>query len=484
MGMSLRKLAAMAALVCLLLPLAGLAQSIVSGDVTGTVTDPSGAVVPNAQVTIKNDNTGETHTTTSNSAGVYRFALLKPGAYTLTANATGFQAVTQRAIVAVGQATQLNLNMGVTGASQTVEVTAETPIIQTENGNISTTYNTEHIELLPNPGNDVTYVAQTAPGVSTNTSSGGGYGNFTAFGLPATSNLFTINGNDAMDPYLNLNNSGATNLLLGSNELQEATVVSNGYTGQYGRQAGAQVNYATKSGTNAIHGNLAYWWNGSSLNANDWFNNNTGTPRAFTNANQWAASIGGPIIKDKTFFFVDTEGLRYILPTSQAVFVPSPAFQAAVLNNLTAVGQGAQVPFYQNLFNLYNNAPGIAGATPVTTGDMGCGDFPIGANVPCALTFRSTAGNDSNEWVLSARVDQNLGDTDKLFLRYRTDHGTQPTFTDPINPAFNAVSIQPEYDGQLNETHVFSANAVNQFILSGSYYSAAFTSVDQATATS
>src|SRR3954471_5769393 len=99
MGMSLRKLAAIAALVCLLLPLTAVAQSIVSGDVTGVVTDPSGAVVPNATVTIKNDNTGETHTTTANGAGVYRFAFLKPGSYTLTANASGFQTTTQRAVV-------------------------------------------------------------------------------------------------------------------------------------------------------------------------------------------------------------------------------------------------------------------------------------------------------------------------------------------------------------------------------------------------
>jgi hypothetical protein len=335
------------------------AQSVVSGDITGIVTDPSGAIIPNATVTLKNDASGETQTTTTTGSGQYRFSLLRPGPYTITATASGFQSLNRKTVVAVGQATRVNLPMSVTGSSTTVEVTAQSSVLQTENGNISTSYGTRDIELLPNPGGDTTYIAQTAPGAVQNT--GGGYGNFSTFGLPATSNLFTVNGNDNMDPYLNLNNSGATNLALGANELQEATVVNNGYSGQYGRQAGAQVNYTTKYGSNAFHGNAIYWWNGRAMNANNWFNKNvdtsagdTVTPRPFVNANQWAASFGGPIVKDHTFFFVDTEGLRFVLPTNAQVFVPSAAFQSAVLGSVPA----AQASFYQTIFNLYNNAPG------------------------------------------------------------------------------------------------------------------------------
>ncbi len=195
----------------------------------------------------------------------------------------------------------------------------------------------------------MSYIAQISPGVTMNTSNGGGYGNFTAFGLPATANLFTINGNDYNDPFLNLNNSGASNLLLGSNEVQEVAVVSNGYTGQYGRQAGAQVDYTTKSGSNAFHGDAVYYWNGSALNANDFFLNAGGSPRPFENNNQWAASFGGPIKKNKAFFFVNTEGLRYTFGSSTQVFVPTPALQSYILGTSLPANNPAAVPFYQQM---------------------------------------------------------------------------------------------------------------------------------------
>ena len=101
-------------------------------------------------------------------------------------------------------------------------------------------------------------------------------------------------------------------------------MVNNAYSGQYGQQAGAQVSYVTKSGTNQFHGNAEYWWTGRAMDANDWFNNLNGTPRPFANNNEWAASLGGPIKKDKTFFFVDTEGIRYIVPSSHAGVCAEP----------------------------------------------------------------------------------------------------------------------------------------------------------------
>src|SRR5216684_8914030 len=106
----------------------------------------------------------------------------------------------------------------------------------------------------------------------------------------------------------NTNNDGVTGMMLGQNEIQEATVVSDGYSGQFGGAAGSSVNYLTKSGSNIFHGNAQYFWNGTALNANDWISNATGSPRPSYIAHQWAGSLGGTIKKDKVFFFFDTEG--------------------------------------------------------------------------------------------------------------------------------------------------------------------------------
>jgi len=328
------------------------AQTVNSGSVSGTVTDPSGAVVPGATVTLKSDTQGTTFQATTNSSGVYGFSLLSPGHYTMTVEATGFEKTTGAVDVSVSQTATNNVPLKVATAGTTVTVTeAAAPLGQTQNGDVTTALTHQQVSQVPNPGNDLSYVAQIAPGVVMNTQ--GGYGNFSSYGLPGTSNLFTLNGMDDNDPFLNLNNSGATNLLLGQNEVQEATVVNNGYSGQFGGLAGANVNYITKSGGNQFHGNAIYYWNGSAFNATSFFNNATGTPKSPDNANQWAGSIGGPIKKDKFFFFFNTEGLRVLLPTSTSANIPSSAFQTDTLNQLTAIGlTSVSTNFYKNMFNL------------------------------------------------------------------------------------------------------------------------------------
>jgi Carboxypeptidase regulatory-like domain len=468
------------------------AQSLTSGDITGTVTDPSGAVVNHATVTLKSKQTGAVQTHSTNAQGLYRFPLLPPGDYTVSVSAPGFQSVGQTTTVVVGQATPVNIQLAISQGATVVEVNGQGGAVQTENGNVSTAFSATQVANVPNPGNDLSYVLQAAPGAVMNTQAG--YGNSSTYGLPATSNLFTINGMNENDPFLNLNNSGATNLLLGQNDVQEVTVVNNGYSAEYGGLAGANVNYVTKSGSNDFHGNLNYFWNGRVMNANSWFNDSAGVPKAFDNANQWAASLGGPLRKDKTFFFVNTEGLRVVLPTSTAVNVPSSQYQAATLANLES-NDPASVPFYQQMFSLWDNAPGANGAVNSlqpgkdATGHVisgpGCGSFTgFGdTTTPCALQFRSTAGNQTNEWLLSARLDQNIGENDRAYIHFRTDHGLQATYTDPISPLFNAQSVQPQYEGQFNENHTFGSSAVNQFILSGSWYSAIFNTPNLAAST-
>jgi Carboxypeptidase regulatory-like domain len=459
------------------------AQTIISGDIAGTATDPTGAALPNATVTLTSLDSGAVQTVTTDSTGNFRFPLLRPGAYRLQVAATGFAAVTQIVNAVVGQVVSANVRVSLKGTSELVEVTGAAPLLETESANLTSTYSPKQIELTPNPGGDLTNYALSSPGVVLST--GAGYGNFTSNGMPGTSNLFTVNGGDMNDPYSNLNNSGSSNNMLGTNEIQELTIVNNGYTGQYGRAAGVNMNFTTKSGSNSFHGNAKWDWNGRYLNANDWFNNHTDTPRPFANSNQWGGSFGGPIIKNKLFFFFDSEGLRYVLPGGGTpVYIPTTQFANAVLANIQA-SQPNELATYQKMFQLYAGAPG-ASAAVANPGTGGCGDlaangtalingvaFGTGA-APCTATFRSEVNNLNIERLMSIRVDYNISDKDRLNARYWQDRGTQPTFTDPINKAFNALSNQPQDAGQLTETHVFSSRLINQLIIGGFYYGAIF----------
>ena len=255
--------------------------------------------------------------------------------------------------------------------------------------------------------------------------------------------------------------------------------MANPYAGEYGQLAGAQVTYVTKSGTNQFHGNAQYWWNGRLMNANDWFNNsgiNGVAPRPFSNDNQYAASIGGPIIKDKTFFFVDFEGLRFVIPSVQSTTIPTTAFANAVLANIKNV-QPNEAQAYQTMFNLYANAPGAASAQPIAN-STACSTLSLPGFNPatqaCDARFQAAPSALASEWFLSGRVDQRLGDKDSAFYRYKLDHGTQPTSLDPISSKFDAISNQPSWDNQFQETHIFNSAMTNSFNATFSHYVAQF----------
>ncbi len=445
------------------------AQSIISGDVAGLVTDASGAAIPGAKVTITSKATGSAQTTVSNATGAYRMPLLKPGDYTILVSAAGFEQASVPVSIAAGTVATADVHLTVGSTSQTVEVTATAPILHTEAADLSTSFTMQQVQNLPNPGNDLTFVAQTAPGTVMNTQSG--YGNFSAFGLPATSNTFTVNGGYENDPFLNVNNSGASNLLLGNNDVSDVSVISNAYTASFGGLGGAQINEITRSGSNKFHGNAAYWWNGSVMNANNFFNNQTGTKKPFDNVNQWAAAIGGPIYRDKTFFFFNYEGLRVVLPTRSTVYAPSASYEAQTLANLAATGHSDEIAGYQKIFDLYNNAPGYANAAL----------SPTSAPAPyTTVLFNGTAGNFTHEWLMTGRIDQSFSDKDHLFGHFEVDKGLQATYTNVLNPIFNADSPQPQYQGQLNETHIFSPSLTNQFLFATIYYRAIFTNTNLA----
>jgi hypothetical protein len=448
-------------------------QSLVSGDISGTVLDPNGAAVTGAQVKATSKETGSISIATTSATGLYRFSLLKPGAYMITVSASGFKATTASVVVAVGQITTQNISLTLGSASETVEVTAGSQLLQPDSAELSTGFEYEQLQSVPNPGGDLTYVAQTAPGVVMNT--GMGYGNFSVFGLPGTSNNFTMNGMETNDPFLNLNNSGPSNLLLGLNDVQEVNVVTNAYGSQFGSFGGAQVNAISRSGGNNFHGNANYWWNGRVMNANNWFN--AGNPKPFSNSNQWAAGVGGPIKRDHTFFFANYEGLSFVTAPVDVLFLPSSTYEAGVVGNdgacdnasssLFANGAGGECAFYNNTFGLYNGVRNHAAATPISNDQ---------------LQLTTTPETRLSEKLVNARIDQIFGANDKVFLHFKYDHGVQPTYTDPFTPAFNIQSDQPDYEGQLSWTHIFNQRAVNQFLLTGSWYSAIFKSPNEAAA--
>lgn len=470
------------------------AQTVTTGAISGTVADATGAVVPGATVTIVNTATNATITLKTGADGRYNAGLLAPGTYKVSATAPGLQSQTSQMTVLTGTTIPGDIKVSPTANKETVEVTSSTlPLVDTQNVALATTFNEQQIENLPTPGGDVTTVAFTAPGVVMNT--GGGYGNFSSNGLPGISNLFVLNGFDNEDPFLNLNNSGSSNLTLGQGELAEATVIQNAYNSQYGRAAGAIISYTTKSGSNAFHGELDYNWNGSLLNANGWFNQlaevESGQPKTRPHAvsNEWAANIGGPIIKDRLFFFADYEGLHYVLPGSSGFLTfPSPQLDTYMLANAPAASQ----TLYGKIVSDFHKSSAYASAKPVQNGTglnqdangaLGCGDMAgtaapgggtFGTDVPCMLVGTGTANNINTEALFTGRIDYNVSDKQHLYGRYKMDRGSQPTYTSFIDPLFSAVSVQPEYEGQFNDSYAISPTKTNVFVAAANWYSAYF----------
>jgi hypothetical protein len=445
-------------------------QTNTSGDIAGNVTDPSGAAIAGVAISAVNPAKGSTYEATTNSVGEYRISQLPAGVYTVTATLAGFEKSKELVTVSVGSVATGNIRLTVGQATSTVEVTAsEVALLHEDDAQISSTYSEEQIHELPNPGNDLTFVAQTAPGSVMNTQ--GGYGNFSSFGLPATANTFTVNGGYYNDPFLNVNNSGATNLTLGNNDVSTVTVTSNAYNASFGGLGGAQVSETSKSGANKFHGTEAYWWNGRAMNANDFFFKQANQPRAFDNANQWAASFGGPIKRDRTFFFANYEGLRVILPTRQTVYAPDTSYQNQVMKNLAANGLTAsEGQIYTNIFNLYHNAPGYSNGK-VSTPDSTSGGYGT-------VQFNGTASNFTHEYLFNGRIDHTFSEKDHIFMHGTVDQGLQATSTNVLSPIFDAASPQPSYEGQLGEQHIFSPSVSNQFLFSTIYYRAIFTNTN------
>ncbi|MGD0906249.1 MAG: carboxypeptidase regulatory-like domain-containing protein [Candidatus Acidiferrales bacterium] len=472
------------------------AQGETTSAIVGQVSDASGAAVPGATVTIHNTETGLQRIATTDDSGRFNFPQLKPGTYMVRVEAQGFDPQQNDAVSAgLGQKQTVDFRIEVAQSRQTIDVNSETLILNPENANTSTTLTAPTLEDLPNPGGDLTYPLQFATGALINTAGSGndfvgssnGYGNVEFNGLPALSNGYIVDGLETNDPLTNLNSGLSTNLVLGLNSISEVTVNTLSYAVDQGRYGASQVNYVTKSGSNQFHGNLYELWNGSRLDAANYFTNATpGNHKPGSTVNHFGGSLGGPIVHDKLFFFFDSEWVRIALPIVTAATVPTPAFQNYVLQQLPLGGTDSvtgskyspapqSVPFYQKIFSLYGNTSG----TPLAI--LGC-PFDAGGGAPaivndgngCANRQSVSHSSDDHEQVQTLRIDYNINERNTTWYRFQSDTGVQAAYTDPINPIFDSVSPQPLYSFAAGYTHVFSQNLVNYFNPAFSWYASLF----------
>ncbi len=484
------------ALACLA-PVDAAAQGETTSAIVGEVKDASNAVVARATVTATNRETGLKRSAQTDDAGRFNFPQLKPGTYSVKAEAQGFEPQENENVISgLGQKQTVNFTLKVARSNETVEVNGGAPLINPENANTSTTLDAPALEDLPNPGGDLTYPLQFSPGALINTAGssndfvGGsnGYGNVEFNGLPALSNGYIVDGLETNDPLTNLNSGLSTNLVLGLNSISEVTVNTLSYSVEQGRYGASQVDYVTKSGTNQFHGNLYELWNGALLNAADYFTTATpGNHKPGSTVNHFGGSLGGPIVPNRVFFFFDSEWVRIALPIVTPTTVPTAAFQQYVLQQLPLGGADSVtgstyspapqlVPFYQRMFSLYGNTNG----TPLTV--LGCpfnsDGSPASGSPPngngCADRQSVSHSSDDHEQVQTVRIDYNLNERNTAWFRFQADTGVQAAYTDPINPLFDSVSPQPLYSFAAGYTHVFSQNLVNYFNPAFSWYESLF----------
>ena len=312
----------------------------------GTVTDASGSALANAKINIIEDATGLKYEVTTNSNGEYIRPALKPGTYSVEAEAAGFKKTSQRGFVlTAGDRTAINLQLTVGDISQSVEITAASPLLQTESTIIGQDLSAKQVSELPLGGQRTfTYLARLSPGVvpaepGARDATGGG---FSANGVRSNGqNNFLLNGVDNNVNVIDFLNQ--TSYVIGPSveAIGELRVMTNGYNAEYGRGAGGVVNVTLKSGTNALHGALFEFLQNDKLNANRWENNKNNTQRQPYHQNQFGAAIGGPIKRNQTFIFGDYQGTRIAAPSGQGstFTIPSLNQRTGDFSNLL----GAQI---------------------------------------------------------------------------------------------------------------------------------------------
>ncbi len=423
---------------------------VAGATLTGSITDPSGASIPNAEVAIRNVSTGVVQTVTTNSAGLYFATNLVPGSYQVKVSATGFSTESASAVtLTVGTELPLNISLKVGLATSTVEVSSDAGVTLST-ATLSGEIDGIAIRELPLNGRDWSQLATLEPGVNAvrNQSAIGGVGSadvsrgargfgnqLSIAGTRPTQNNYRLDGISFND-YTNGAPGSVLGNLTGVDAIAEFSVLTSNYSAEYGRTSGGVVNAVTKSGTDQFHGDLYEFIRNSALDARNYFDGPSVPP---FKRNQFGGSIGGPIVKQKTFFFFNYEGLRQSLSTTSVNLVPSMNARQGILSTGN-VAVDPKITPYLTFWHVPNGpiiAPGDTALYDVVTLQRGSDNFYTGR-----VTHRFSG-------------EDNLGATflyDKSFL-------TNP---DPLNnEGFSNSNSRPFFT--IEETHTFTQNLINSF---------------------
>lgn len=482
-GVSWLRVLAGGGLSLILLVCAGPALAQVDqGTITGTVSDPQGAVVANAQITLTDTDTGLVLNSTTNSSGGYVFSPIKIGHYKVSATAAGFSTATLNGLMLnVNQRLQANLKLTPGNVSQTVEVQAGAEqLLQTEQSSTGQTISTDVINDTPLNGRNYVFIAQLTAGVVESAGSRGqGKGDFSANGLRAEQNNFILDGVDNNSNQVDFLNGASYVIKPPPDALAEFKVQTSDYDAEFGHSAGAVINASIKSGTNSLHGSLWEYWRNDALDAIDYFAKSVPKYRQ----NQFGGTLGGPIIKDKLFFFGDVEANRIIYGATGTYTVPTPLMRKgdfSELLNTNLTGSSNQIKLYE---------PGTQGQAAPTP--LACNGQP---NVLCSNQISSVAqgllnlyplpnannGKTYNNYVFNrnivdntvdwdGRIDWNVSPHDQAFFRmsYYNERGNYAAPFGPILDGGGYSSDGPTVNmGEnwaLSETHEFSSTMANEF---------------------
>ena len=423
------------AVLCLLFVGLWAAQAkaqLTSGNIAGAVTDQSGAAVPGAKVVVKNTETGVSRETVTGSGGRYEFPSLPSGSYEVTVTATGFQTSVRSGLtLSIGQNVVADHKLQVGAVTQEVTVTGEAPVVETTSATVSQLVDEKKVQDLPLRGRDLTQLAYLQPGVLKTPGSGAagfsGMGDkLTVNGARQTQNLYLLDGVSNTD--LSDNPQGASGAYLGADTVKEFQVITNNYSADYQSAAGAIVSAVSKSGTNSLHGSGFWTTRNSPLDANSWENNRAGNGKRDFKRNQYGGSLGGPIIKDRTFFFGSYEGFKERNNDSDRVVTYTAATRAGLVPTTDNVGrsgnqQGATVTVdpiiksYLDLWPLPDSPYKYAGGKTFTA--IAGSDVTVNAAgqlVPTGVVTVTGPGSNQlpvNEDFVGSHFDHQLG-TGKL----------------------------------------------------------------------